>query len=99
MRAAAAATAALAFDEAVAALRTALGLGVPDARERAEIQLALGVACYRGGHGTEALVAYRAAADIARDIGDGELFAAGGGRLRELVLADGRRRGRARSSS
>ncbi|HEY2789445.1 MAG TPA: AAA family ATPase [Gaiellales bacterium] len=74
-RAAAAATAALAFDEAVAALRTALGLGVPDARARAEIELALGVAAYRGGHGTDALVAYRAAADIAHDIGDGELFA------------------------
>lgn len=75
VRAAAAATAALAFDEAVAALRTALGLGVPDAHHRAEIELALGVACYRGGHGTDALVAYRAAADIARDSGDGELFA------------------------
>jgi DNA-binding CsgD family transcriptional regulator/tetratricopeptide (TPR) repeat protein len=75
VRAAAAATAALAFDEAVAALRTALGLGVPDAARRAEIELALGTACYRGGRGTEALAAYRAAAEIARDIGDGELFA------------------------
>ena len=76
VRAAAAATAALAFDEAVTALRTALGLGVPDDLRRAEIQLALGDACYRGGRGTEALVAYRAAADIARDHGHSELFAA-----------------------
>jgi DNA-binding CsgD family transcriptional regulator/tetratricopeptide (TPR) repeat protein len=75
LRAAAAATAALAFDEAVAALRTALGLGVSDRTGRAEIQLELGNACYRGGRGTEALAAYRAAADIAHDIGDGELFA------------------------
>ena len=49
LRAAAAATAALAFDEAVAALRTALGLGIPDARDRAEIQLALGGPPIRGG--------------------------------------------------
>ena len=76
VRAAAAATAALAFDEAVTALRTALGLGIPDEHDRAETQLALGDACYRGGHGTEALAAYRAAADIARDHGDSELFAA-----------------------
>ena len=75
VRAAAAATAALAFDEAVAALRTALGLGVAGELRRAEIELALGDACYRGGRGFEALVAYRAAADIARDRGNGELFA------------------------
>ncbi len=75
VRAAAAATAALAFDEAVAALRTALGLGVASDLRRAEIELALGDACYRGGRGFEALVAYREAADIARDRSNGELFA------------------------
>ena len=99
VRAAAAATAALAFDEAVTALRTALGLGIPDGHDRAEIQLALGDACYRGGRGTEALVAYRVAADIARDHGDSELFAARGGGVRERVLADGRDQGgRARAA-
>jgi DNA-binding CsgD family transcriptional regulator len=75
LRAADAATAALAFDESVELLRTALRLGVPDRVREAEIELALGNACYRGGRGSEALAAYRASADIARDLGDGELFA------------------------
>ena len=75
LRAADAATAALAFDESVELLRTALRLGVPDRVREAEIELALGNACYRGGRGSEALTAYRASTDIARDLGNGELFA------------------------
>jgi DNA-binding CsgD family transcriptional regulator/tetratricopeptide (TPR) repeat protein len=75
LRAAEAATAALAFDEAVAALRTALRLGIADRRERAEVELALGTVCYRAGRGSEALDAYRGVADLAREQGDGELFA------------------------
>ena len=75
VRAAHAATAVLAFDEASASLRAALGLGVPDPSRRAEMQLDLGTSCYRAGRGGEALAAYRAAADIARDLGNGEILA------------------------
>ena len=75
LRAAEAATAALAFDEAVEALRTVLRLGIPEPRERAEVGLALGTACYRAGRGSEALDAYRDVAAIARGEGDADLFA------------------------
>jgi DNA-binding CsgD family transcriptional regulator/tetratricopeptide (TPR) repeat protein len=75
LRAAEAATAALAFDEAAEALRTALRLGIPEVQERARVELALGTACYRAGRGSEALDAYRRAADIARAGGDADLFA------------------------
>jgi DNA-binding CsgD family transcriptional regulator/tetratricopeptide (TPR) repeat protein len=75
LRAAEAATAALAFDEAVEALRTALRLGITGVHDRAEVELALGTACYRAGRGSEALTAYRGVADLARVEGDGELFA------------------------
>ena len=78
LRAAHAATRALAFDEAAASLRAALGLGVTDPARRAEIEVELGMACYRAGRGSEALTAFRAAADIARDLGDAELFARAG---------------------
>jgi DNA-binding CsgD family transcriptional regulator/tetratricopeptide (TPR) repeat protein len=75
LRAAEAATAVLAFDEAVEALRTALRLGISTLHERAEVELALGTACYRAGRGSEALDAYREVADIARAEGDANLFA------------------------
>ena len=75
VRAADAATAALAFDEAAASLRAALGLGVSDAGRRAVLELELGLACYRAGRGSEALAAFRSAADTARGIRDGELLA------------------------
>jgi DNA-binding CsgD family transcriptional regulator/tetratricopeptide (TPR) repeat protein len=75
LRAAEAATAALAFDEAVLGLRTALRLGIPDEDERAEVELALGIACYRAGRGSEALDAYRGVAAIARARGNADLFA------------------------
>jgi DNA-binding CsgD family transcriptional regulator/tetratricopeptide (TPR) repeat protein len=75
LRAAEAATAALAFDEAVEALRTVLRLGIAERRERAEVELALGAACYRAGRGSQALDAYRRVAEIAREEGDADLFA------------------------
>jgi DNA-binding CsgD family transcriptional regulator/tetratricopeptide (TPR) repeat protein/type II secretory pathway predicted ATPase ExeA len=74
-RAAEVATAALAFDEAVAPLRAALRLGVSDRREDADIRLDLGSACFRAGQSTGALQAYREAAEIARELSDGELLA------------------------
>ncbi len=73
--AAEAATATLAFGEAVTRLRTALEIGIDDGQLRAETQLALGMAHFRAGDSLDALAAFRAAADIAREIGDGELLA------------------------
>jgi DNA-binding CsgD family transcriptional regulator len=68
--AARAATAALAFDEAAARLRTALGLGIDSAEERLELSLELGHVSHRGGKSLDALAAFRSAADIARELGD-----------------------------
>jgi DNA-binding CsgD family transcriptional regulator/tetratricopeptide (TPR) repeat protein len=73
--AARAATAALALDEAVARLSTVLELGVPDPAERARIQLELGDACNRAGKAEDAMEAFRAAATLARELGDAELLA------------------------
>ncbi len=59
LRAAAAASAALAFDQAADALRRrALQLGIADVHDRALIKLDLGEACFRAGASTEALAAY-----------------------------------------
>ena len=73
--AARAAIAALAFSEAAARLDTALGMGIEDPRERAEVYLELGQASHRGGQAIEALEAFRSAAEIARDLADAELLA------------------------
>ena len=73
--AARAATEALAFDEAVARLRTALELHIEDPLERAEVFLELGTASHRAGNALEALGSFRAASDIARELGNGELLA------------------------
>lgn len=70
--AARAATAGLAYDEAAARLRTALALGIKSAEERFEISLELGQVSHRGGKALDALAAYRAAADIARELGDAQ---------------------------
>jgi DNA-binding CsgD family transcriptional regulator/tetratricopeptide (TPR) repeat protein len=75
LRAAAAATAALAFDEAVAPLRTALHLGVPNPLARAEITLELGAACYRAGRSIESLNAFRSVAETGRRLDDPTLLA------------------------
>jgi DNA-binding CsgD family transcriptional regulator/tetratricopeptide (TPR) repeat protein len=73
--AAEAASAALAHEEAAARLRAALELGIDDERPRAEVELALGEACYRGGASVGALEAFRAAAGLARGLGESELLA------------------------
>jgi len=75
VRAARAAGAALAFEEAAAHLRTAIGLGIDDERERAELLLELGTAEHRAGNATTACEAFAAAAAIARSLADGELLA------------------------
>ncbi|MFI5003412.1 MAG: ATP-binding protein [Solirubrobacterales bacterium] len=73
--AAKAASAALAYDEATVRLRTALQMGVPDERRRAEILLDLGTALFRAGRSLDSLQSFRQAAEIARDLGEGELLA------------------------
>ena len=75
VRAARAAQAALAFDAAVSLLRTALELGIPDARERGRVQLELGTACHLAGDSHAALEAYEAAAELARELEDTALLA------------------------
>jgi DNA-binding CsgD family transcriptional regulator/tetratricopeptide (TPR) repeat protein len=73
--AARAAAAALAFDEAATRLRTALELGIDDVRERADVFLELGDAVHRAGRAIDALEAFRAAAEIARELEDARLLA------------------------
>jgi DNA-binding CsgD family transcriptional regulator/tetratricopeptide (TPR) repeat protein len=73
--AARAAAAALAFDEAIARLRTALELRIESPLERAEVFLELGNASHRAGKSPDALEAFAAAAEIARELGDAELLA------------------------
>ncbi len=69
------AAAALAFDEAVERLRTALQLGVRDPRERSTVYLELGYACHRAGRALDALDAFRETASVARALRDSELLA------------------------
>ncbi len=73
--AAKAAADALAHDETTARLRTALRIGIEDERRRAEVLLDLGAALFRAGQSLESLQAFRQAAQIARDLGAGELLA------------------------
>jgi DNA-binding CsgD family transcriptional regulator/tetratricopeptide (TPR) repeat protein len=73
--AARAAVSALAFDEAAARLRTALALGIASDEERAEVYVELGNASHRAGKSSDALEAFRSAAEIARGLGDTELLA------------------------
>ncbi|MGO9884971.1 MAG: helix-turn-helix transcriptional regulator [Solirubrobacteraceae bacterium] len=65
---------ALDFDEAEARLEDALEFGIEDPRLRAETELELGDARFRAGRSDAALAAYRAAAQIARELGDAELL-------------------------
>jgi DNA-binding CsgD family transcriptional regulator/tetratricopeptide (TPR) repeat protein len=74
IRAARAAMAALAYDEAAARLGTALELRIEDPAERARAHLDLGTACHRAGRAADALEAFSAAAGIARELGDAELL-------------------------
>ena len=73
--AAKAASAALAYDETTARLRTALEMGIEDERRRAEILLDLGTALFRAGRSLDSLQSFRRAAEIAQDLGEGELLA------------------------
>ncbi len=66
---------ALAFDEAAARFAFALELGIGDVRRRAETELELGTARFRAGGSDDAMAAFRAAAQIARDIHDPTLLA------------------------
>jgi DNA-binding CsgD family transcriptional regulator len=75
LRAARAATAALAFDEAAERLHAALGLGIASPAVEAELLLELGLAHHRAGKALDALDAYRSAATIARELRDAALLA------------------------
>ena len=70
-----AALGALDFDDADARFSAALELGINDARRRAQTQLELGTARFRAGRSDVAMVAFRSAAQIARELGDAELLA------------------------
>jgi DNA-binding CsgD family transcriptional regulator/tetratricopeptide (TPR) repeat protein len=73
--AAKAASAALAYDETAARLRTALEIGIEDERRRTETLLDLGTALFRAGRSLDSLQSFRQAAAIARDLGEGKLLA------------------------
>jgi DNA-binding SARP family transcriptional activator/DNA-binding CsgD family transcriptional regulator len=75
LRAAEAAKASLAFEEAAARLATALDVGIADELERARVQLELGDAYEKVAQAPEALVAFRSAATLARSTGDAETLA------------------------
>jgi DNA-binding CsgD family transcriptional regulator/tetratricopeptide (TPR) repeat protein len=75
VRAARAATDALAFDEAADLLNAALELGIDSPADRAEALLELGTIRHRAGKAFDALDAFRSAADIARELDDAELLA------------------------
>jgi DNA-binding CsgD family transcriptional regulator/tetratricopeptide (TPR) repeat protein len=75
LRAARAASAALAFDDAAMRLRTAIEIGIQGEPERAGALLELGAASHRAGKATDALDAFVSAAEIARALDSGELLA------------------------
>jgi DNA-binding CsgD family transcriptional regulator len=75
VRAARAATDALAFEESVARLRTALDLHIDNPRYRAEVLLELGTASHRAGKAVDAQEAFTMAAGIARELDDTDLLA------------------------
>jgi DNA-binding CsgD family transcriptional regulator/tetratricopeptide (TPR) repeat protein len=75
LRAAQAATAALAFDEAAKRLHTALELGIEGPVAEAEALIDLGLANHRAGRSLDALDALRSAAAIARELDNPQLLA------------------------
>jgi DNA-binding CsgD family transcriptional regulator/tetratricopeptide (TPR) repeat protein len=75
IQAARAAVAALAFDEGAERLRIALELGIDSPAERADALLQLGTASHRAGKAGDALDAFTAAAEIAREQRDATLLA------------------------
>jgi DNA-binding CsgD family transcriptional regulator/tetratricopeptide (TPR) repeat protein len=70
LRAARAASGALAYADAAARLRTAIELGIEDESERAAVLLELGAASHRAGRAIDAQRALAAAAQIGRETGD-----------------------------
>ncbi len=70
LRAARAASDALAFADAAVRLRTAIELGIEDEPERAAVLLELGAASHRAGKAIDAQEALAAAAQIGREHGD-----------------------------
>jgi DNA-binding CsgD family transcriptional regulator/tetratricopeptide (TPR) repeat protein len=66
---------ALAFEEAVERLRTALELRIERPERHAELLIELGLAAHRAGKAGDATDALRTAARIARETGDAELLA------------------------
>jgi predicted ATPase len=90
LRAARAAMAALAFEQAAAHFRTALALGVKRPSEQAEIQLELGTACHSAGSWANASEAFTAAAEIARAAGDAEMLARAAIGLEDACWGEGR---------
>ena len=76
IRAGRAALRSLDFDGAEMRFAAALGLGIEDARCRAEVNMQLGAARFRGGSSDAAMAAFRTAAQIAREIDDPALLAA-----------------------
>ena len=75
LRAARAASGALAFADAAVRLRTAIELGIEDESERAVVLLELGAASHRAGKAIDAQRGLAAAAQIGRDLGDPALLA------------------------
>ncbi len=75
LRAAEAATAALAFEEAIECFQVALELGIEGVGERARIFLKLGDACHKAGRAGEALEAFTETGELARALDDPELLA------------------------
>ncbi len=75
LRAASAASAALAFDDAAMRLRTAIEIGIEDEAERAATLLELGAASHRAGKAADGLKAFASVAEIARELGSAELLA------------------------
>jgi DNA-binding CsgD family transcriptional regulator/tetratricopeptide (TPR) repeat protein len=75
LRAARAAMAALAFEQAAEQLRTALALGAADPSEQGEIQLEIGTAYHAAGSWVEAMDAFTEAAEIGRAGRDADMLA------------------------
>jgi DNA-binding CsgD family transcriptional regulator len=75
LRAARAASHSLDFGEAAELLRTALGFGIDDPAQAAEVYLELGYANHRVGRAIDALTAFGEAAELARERNDPELLA------------------------
>jgi DNA-binding CsgD family transcriptional regulator len=90
LRAARAAMAALAFEQAATQFRTALGLGIENPAEQAEIQLELGTACQSAGSGADAIEAFTAAAEIGREAGDADMLARAAIGLEDACWGEGR---------